>query len=208
MRMLVAIVALAGCYAPTYPPGGPCGAGAFCPGSLVCVNQRCVERGAVDARVPPDAAGDAAIDAASQSDAPPAVCPSDYVGLGGEPHAYKLVTTLATWDEARTACAADGTYLAIMDNAAEALAVAQATAANTWIGITDQVAEGTFVTVFGTASPFLDWAPGEPNNATLPEYPEGQDCGQLWVIMTPGAPGQLDDDFCPVPKAYACECDP
>lgn len=78
MRALIALLGLAGCFAPNPPPGSPCTDGA-CPTGLVCspASQTC-ERTAVDAAlllelpIPIDAVSDAAIDAPPDA-APPGV---------------------------------------------------------------------------------------------------------------------------------------
>lgn len=196
---------IAGCYAPTFTPGSPCGEDDYCPGNLVCVQQVCVDR--VPADVPPadgalEAGLDGSIDAPTDAPIDARPCPSDYLPLAGQPHHYKIGLAAAAWNDARDACDAGGGYLAIIDQSAEAVAIVEATGENTWMGITDQVLEGTFVTVRGAAPPFLDWDEGEPDNDTL-ESPDGQDCGQ--IIFSAGL---FDDDYCVESKPYVCECDP
>lgn len=192
---------LAGCFSPHYPVGVPCGPGDRCPGHQICDLARgvCVAELPVRDAATDGSQNDGALDAAADAAGP---CPSTYTTSSGSgsSHRYRAVTNATLWPTARAACASDGAYLAIPDDATEATFLT-GLAPYTWTAITDRAVEGTFVTLFGTTPPYLAWAPGEPNNATVSD-PEGQDCAVIYPD------GTFDDDFCDqVPHYYVCECD-
>jgi hypothetical protein len=85
-------------------------------------------------------------------------------------HVYGRAPQVLNWDQQRTSCAsitAGKGYLAIPDDAAELSALfTLAGNAESWVGISDQAAEGQFVTVRGTPQTFLPWAGGVPNGGT------------------------------------------
>jgi hypothetical protein len=64
---------------------------------------------------------------------------------------------------------------------------------DTWLGFTDAVLEGTWVTVLGTPQTFFRWAAGQPNGGTL------ESC----AFLTDGA---WQDSICTIAKPYVCEC--
>src|SRR5262245_46238542 len=71
MRLLC-LVAVVGCYAPSYAPGGPCTTA--CPGDLVCLDNVCVVPGTQhdpDAAIAVDATGGNVTVDAPQGDGPP-----------------------------------------------------------------------------------------------------------------------------------------
>jgi hypothetical protein len=113
-------------------------------------------------------------------------------------HVYRRIGTGASWTTQRTACASDGGYLVIPDDAAELTALtALAAGAETWLGITDVATEGTFLTVRGAPPPFVLWSTGEPNND-----PGDADCVRVL------ANGRYADDRCVAGHPAICECDP
>lgn len=75
MRVLLFLVAVSGCYAPSIIEGAPCGAGDVCPGDLVCdpSTVRCVREPTPHADAPTDVSSDGAIDGPVIADAPPGV---------------------------------------------------------------------------------------------------------------------------------------
>jgi lectin-like protein len=139
--------------------------------------------------------GDAGVDG-DAIDAPMGCPPSGYVSLNGSVHKYKL-RAAASWSAHKTACAADGGFLAVPDDAPELMAILQLSATTTWIGVNDQVQEGVYVTVLGAPATFLPWAAGEPDNG-----PANADC----VVATTAQ--QLDDERCTSSFAGVCECAP
>ena len=95
---------------------------------------------------------------------------ADIVGVVYNPatgHYYKLSTSNANWQTAKTDSEALGGYLVCINSAAEnSWLVTNGLAANTpWIGATDEASEGTWVWVSGETWSYTSWGGGEPNNA-------------------------------------------
>lgn len=136
-----------------------------------------------------------------RADAGVSKCAPSFAALPGTTgHLYYLFTTPSDFTTQRSACAAQGTttYLAIPDDAAELQAiVALAAQPAVWVGLTDQVVEGTFMTVRGMPAPFLPWAAGQPD-----DKPPGEDC----VAALPDS--TLDDQQCSNSLRAVCECEP
>lgn len=144
-----------------------------------------------------DAAIDAPIDMATSA------CPASYAAVAGAPvnRVYRSITTSASWDTQRTACAADGAnaYLAIPDDAAELMAINTLAAANSdyWIGVTDAATEGTYLNVKGAAQTFLPWDNGQPNNINNSDCVEVHQINRTW-----------NDTLCATTMSAAlCECE-
>jgi hypothetical protein len=144
----------------------------------------------------PDAMPPTTPDAAPE---PPA-CPDGYTFDPTTGSAYRVGSVLVGWYGGEDACEGDGdgTHLVIVDDAHEADVIAAlATPFRAWTGVTDTVAEDTFVTVTGVFAGFTPWKQGEPNDAGL----FGEDCTTL-------DEGGLNDEACIGPlHAYVCECD-
>jgi hypothetical protein len=153
----------------------------------------------------------AAIDAASP-DAPidaRACAGGDAHMVGPQGECLVMFTTPATYAEAKAACAAIDAHLAYLTDAQlDAVAETFVGSADTFIGLTDLAAEGSFVWDDGTPVAFANWHTGEPNNGgSGATYQE--DC----VIIAGARVGaQWDDRPCDaseVPNAgtyaYLCE---
>jgi hypothetical protein len=106
-------------------------------------------------------------------DGPPgATCPSNYMALPNDatnPHRYGRTPQNLNWMQQRDYCAgiSPKAYLAIPDNATELTGLA--TVAGTtpfWVGVSDLVTEGTFVTVLGPAATFNPFVAPEPDGGT------------------------------------------
>ena len=128
-------------------------------------------------------------------------CPGDYVTItGGQgTHRYRILPT-GNWMQQRDMCVATTTsaYLAIPDGLGELQALAAfAGATPFWVGITDSVNEGTWVTVKGTPQTFLPWDSGSPSNGN-----NSDDCVE-GVSAT-----QLNDERCNTQNVAVCECEP
>jgi hypothetical protein len=143
-----------------------------------------------------DAGPDAAIDAPS----PTASCPASYELIHGTSR-YRLGTA-ATWTAAQEACEADGGHLVVIDDSAEnAFVIGLQPTGDLWIGMSDHLAEGTFVWVSGAplSAGHQSWqvvpAP-QPNDGGGSE-----DCGELNVT------GVWNDNTCDAVQNYVCECD-
>lgn len=83
-------------------------------------------------------------------------------GPGGECFVYWAGP--ATWLVAEAACVQANARLAILDSAAKDSVVEAMLTADTFIGGTDAVVEGTFLWIDGTPLGFTNWHTGEPNN--------------------------------------------
>jgi hypothetical protein len=149
---------------------------------------KCVDSVGPDAGVdaPPDAMPDAF------------ECPAVYTTLTGAPHRYRAITSTTNWNNQKNACASDGGYLAIPDDAPELMALTTLNGTTDfWVGLTDSATEGTFLTVRGAPATFLPWATGEPNN-----QPGVGDC-----VRTVLATNTIADDRCSTGFRAICECE-
>ena len=144
--------------------------------------------------------GPRAIDAAS--DAPGFGCPSSYVALTGQTHRYRFMAVASDWTTQKAACTFDApqSYLAIPDSAAELQALDDYIANPTeyWVGISDSMFDGAYLTVKNQPQMFLPWAMGEP----APEPPP-TDCVK---VLTQG--GLFATEVCATSLAAVCECEP
>ncbi len=146
-----------------------------------------------------DAARDARRDGDDDDDDAPGdagACPQSYVVLpaAGTSSRYRAVDDSQTWQAAEAACEADGHHLAIPDAASERTALYQALLTeNIWVGVTDRVVEGTWMTVIGTPATYVPWAPGEP---------DAEDC-----VYISSATSLFVAQDCGSGRRYICECD-
>jgi hypothetical protein len=84
-------------------------------------------------------------------------------------HSYYRSTGSAFWSTARANCQAMGGYLVTITSAGENNFVFN-TWPSGWIGLTDEVNEGTWRWVTGETYSYSNWNPGEPNNAGNEDY--------------------------------------
>jgi hypothetical protein len=123
----------------------------------------------------------------------------------GEGRAWLVVTEGTDWSSAAAECEQLGFELATPATQSEQLALEGALATATtvsWIGLTDQAAEGTWLWIDGTALSYDNWRTGEPNDSggvdsTGAAVPE--DCAEFEVG------GTWDDQDCLESKDYVCE---
>jgi len=135
-------------------------------------------------------------DAGAMPDAAPIVDARPCVGgdlraTGPDGSCLMMVTAPQTWAAAKQTCLGLDAHPAILataelDTAAEALVGAL----DTFIGLTDEVEEGRFVWLDGSALGFANWHTGEPNDGGG-AYPE--DCA---IIAGARAGKQWDDRPC------------
>jgi hypothetical protein len=121
--------------------------------------------------------------------------------LGAPGHFYFLFTVTDTFENQEGACGAQGpsTYISIPDTASELAALLDLGGEPTlWMGITDRVTEGTFITLRGALPTILPWATGQPDDS-----PPGQDC-----VAGITADATLQDDSCDLTLRAICECEP
>lgn len=158
--------------------------------------------GTIDAPVPVDGADDAPVDA------PVVGCPTGYNAItGGQTgHLYRLVTSTANWPNQRDFCTATTTsaYLAIPGDEAELAALVElATSTQFWVGITDQVTEGTWLDVKDAPQTFLPWATSSPNTSGN----NNDDC--VLAMDNGGATATIRDERCGSTQLPGiCECEP
>jgi hypothetical protein len=76
-------------------------------------------------------------------------------------HSYYRSTGTATWTTARSNCAAMGGYLVTITSAAEQSFIFNIWPSG-WIGLTDEVNEGTWRWVTGETYSYKNWNNGEP----------------------------------------------
>lgn len=119
-----------------------------------------------------------------------------------------LVSALQIWTEAKATCAGLGAHAAVLTTAAlDTAAETLVGNLDTFIGLTDEAKEGTFVWVDGTPLGFTNWRSGEPSNGG-PGATYDENCV---VISGARAGKQWDDRPCaPVPNVeggrYAVLC--
>ncbi|MFN0249482.1 MAG: lectin-like protein [Kofleriaceae bacterium] len=200
VRFAVFLV-LVGCFDPAPRSGIPCTSASTCPDGLWCYDQVCLRNAPIDAEVDPPA--DALVDSPADAALPDAPRCMGFAPLPSlSAHLYVVSTVDLSWNEAVTSCSIRGGYLAIPDDDAEAVAIVATHNNETWVGLSDQLTEGTWITVTGSTSFYARWMSGEPNNGGDPSLDPGQDCAQLYVG------GAYDDDYCDEPKPFVCECEP
>ena len=205
LRCWPLVVALAGCDFPTPSEAYVCDTTADCESGRVCTDGYCVVgNGAgngVDARVD---SSTLPIDAAT-TDAPPDADPfvttamqciaQGYALVAGPNGYYRTVTTNATWLNAQADCKGDvagATHLIVLSTTAESTYMVTKLG---WIGLTDRITEGTFVTVTAETGDQRPFSSGQPDNGG-----GNENCVQM------KADG-LDDDQCGNGHRYVCECD-
>lgn len=130
-----------------------------------------------------------------------AQCPCERVTRADLP--YLVCANTMGWFAARNLCQSVGYDLAVIDDAGEdAFLFQQLTQrglGNTWLGLNDHVAEGSWVWLDGQPLLYSHWDSGEPNNGG----DGGEDCG---VLMTDNGRGsEWDDRECDSARPFFCE---
>jgi serine/threonine protein kinase len=143
-------------------------------------------------------------------------CPADFAALPNysSRSRYKLYNYAAEPDrdarqgfvDAVKTCASQNARVAYVDDAAEALALAAALRLEPqlpryFVGVTDALSEGEWLTLGGAPAPYLPWADNQPNGA---DVKHDADC----ALLDPA--GNLYDYYCDRahPFSFACECSP
>lgn len=140
----------------------------------------------------PDTASDSAIDASNVG------CPGEYVSVAGTTSKYKAVDNSSTWLQAQAACVAEGTHLVIFEDATERAIITAALLpqADWWVGVTDRVALGTWLTVTNETATYLPWSAGEPDLIATERCVEAESPAFNFI-----------DQDCASGRRYVCECD-
>jgi len=84
-------------------------------------------------------------------------------------HSYYRSTGNAYWLDAKSNCAAMGGHLVTITTSGENSFIFGIWPSG-WIGLTDEVTEGTWKWVTGETYSYTSWNPGEPNNAGNEDY--------------------------------------
>ena len=84
-------------------------------------------------------------------------------------HSYYRSTGSATWTTARSNCVSMGGYLVTITTSGEQSFIFNIWPSG-WIGLTDEVNEGTWRWVTGETYSYTNWNSGEPNNAGNEDY--------------------------------------
>ena len=109
------------------------------------------------------------------------------------------MTNGTSWGSARNICANDGAYLVIIDDAAEDSAIRafmpdDAVSPYFWVGVTDAINEGEYITSLGAPATYLPWAASQPNGGP-------EDC-----VLLADVGGFWDWPCGQGPQYFACEC--
>jgi hypothetical protein len=87
---------------------------------------------------------------------------------------YQVFTEVLSWHKAKEACEKRGGRLAVVSDAKHnqflTELVIDAGLKEAWLGATDEKVEGKWVTVNGSPLVYLNWGPGQPNNANKNEH--------------------------------------
>jgi hypothetical protein len=84
-------------------------------------------------------------------------------------HSYYRSTGVATWTTARTNCSNMGGHLVTITSSGEQSFIYSLWPSG-WIGLTDEVTEGTWRWVTGETYSYKNWNSGEPNNSGNEDY--------------------------------------
>lgn len=85
-------------------------------------------------------------------------------------HSYYRSSSTMTWTAAKTLCEQHGGYLATISSAGENNFVYQNTIGTSWIGLNDEVTEGTFRWSNGEPITYTNWYSGQPDNSSNEDY--------------------------------------
>jgi CD209 antigen len=131
-------------------------------------------------------------------------CPCDLLARNGR--AYLLCREGRPWAGAQDFCESVGYTLVSVDDAGEDGFIYGEMRArglgDTWIGLSDQAAEGQWVWTDGNAPVYAHWDQGEPNDGGR----NGEDCA---LIMTAeNRTSEWDDRPCEGARPFVCEAGP
>ena len=125
-------------------------------------------------------------------------CPADCKPLWRGEHRYLVCQQKRTYAEARAHCQALGADVVILNTAGEEAWLRKQSKvfllSKPWLGLTDEVEEGSFVAVDGSMPGYTNWAQGEPNNGVV-----GENC-----VQSIGQAG-WNDIHCSALGAVICE---
>jgi hypothetical protein len=119
-------------------------------------------------------------------------------GTGTETHhgrKYILGLSASSWPAAKADCESKGAYLAVISDRIENDDVDNDFLGDSWIGLSDQATENTFVWVNGSTDAYRNFGNGAPHSNNT-----NRNCVMLNI--------DWQDVDCTSSKQYACECDP
>ncbi|CAN5824986.1 hypothetical protein BH11MYX3_BH11MYX3_32710 [soil metagenome] len=108
---------------------------------------------------------------------------------------YFIHTAPLAWAPAKADCEATGAHLVTFSDNDEDDIVDKDFTGDSWIGLSDQATEGTFVWVNGDPLVFTHWDIASPHAAS-----PGRNCVRVNL--------EWSDSDCTLTKPYACECEP
>ncbi|CAH1240058.1 VCAN [Branchiostoma lanceolatum] len=102
-------------------------------------------------------------------------CPLYWIPWEGA--CYRFFDHALTWRQAERMCALFASHIVSIHGPEENNFVYGLTAhyVRTWIGFNDINADGEFTWTDGTDENYVNWAPGQPDEAY-----SGEDCGEFW----------------------------
>merc|ERR1719233_325266 len=107
-----------------------------------------------------------------------------------------------TWEAARDSCNDLGATLTSITDEDEQNFVAGLIGRSSWIGLSDQAEEGTFVWEDGSDLDYTKWEEGEPNNGNKAFGIWG---GENCVQMRKKFGYMWNDDYCDSDNIFVCE---
>ncbi len=206
VRSWFILVTLVGCDFPTRSDAYACDTTADCVSGRVCEQGYCVlgtgggmDSSKLDSTILPNDGPNTVTD--SPPDADPFVAIASqcvaqgYTLVAGPAGYYRPVTVGASWLNAQADCKDDvagATHLIVLSTPAESTYMLSRLG---WVGLSDRITEGTFVTVTAETGDQRPFSAGQPDNGN-----GNENCVQM------KADG-LDDDQCGNNHRYVCECD-
>ncbi|XP_078616305.1 echinoidin-like [Branchiostoma floridae x Branchiostoma japonicum] len=124
-------------------------------------------------------------------------CPPYWIPWEGA--CYRFFDHALSWRQAERMCALFASNVVSIHSPEENNFVYGLTAhyVRTWIGLNDINADGEFTWTDGTDENYLNWAPGQPDEAY-----NGEDCVEFW---DKGAEGEWNDLDCGALRPFTCK---
>ncbi|XP_050729648.1 macrophage mannose receptor 1-like isoform X1 [Eriocheir sinensis] len=118
---------------------------------------------------------------------------------------YKVSDGLASWPRAREACLAQYAQLAAVTSKGQQNFLAARLTGNTWIGLNDEVKEGTFTWQDGTEPGYTNWDEDQPDNYL---HSKNEDAAENCVEIRPPFGYRWNDQMCHIKKQFVCQKPP
>ncbi|KAK2840189.1 hypothetical protein Q5P01_013929 [Channa striata] len=114
---------------------------------------------------------------------------------------YLLSTESGSWTKARDDCRNRGSDLVVITSAEEQTFLLEFTKEETWIGLNDQDAEGTWTWIDGTPLTLNYWSDQQPDNGNEDPIWGEEDC----VHIRQGGASKWNDRSCEASLPWICE---